>query len=109
MLNIRTLVLVLLSAFCLSYVYNTTAIAAVKFSTDEQEFNNTYMGLAHQDFESGTIVGVPPNNIQPCSETLNENTDDPCFSPGDILPGIEFLARLVLYWQGRMLSIILTQ
>jgi len=100
MLNIRTLILVLLSAFCLSYIYNTTAIAAVKFLTDEQEFNNTYTGLAHQDFESGTIVGAPPNNIQPCSETLNENTDGFCFSPGNILPGIEFFSPITIVLAG---------
>ncbi len=65
----------------------TPALAQVDFTTDEAEFNANNPGLALQDFESGNVA---PNSVMQCSAVVNENTSDGCFSPGDILPGLEF-------------------
>ena len=63
------------------------AVAQVNFTTDEAAFLAQNPNLAIQDFENGNVA---PNSVIECSSVLNENTGDACFSPGDILPGIEF-------------------
>jgi len=45
-------------------------------------------GLATQDFQSGKVA---PGGDVLCSTIIDKNTNDDCFSPGDILPGIQFL------------------
>jgi len=65
----------------------TSSLAQVTFTNDEATFNANNPGLALQDFESGNVA---PNSVMQCSAVVNENTSDGCFSPGDILPGIEF-------------------
>jgi hypothetical protein len=76
------------------------ALAQVTFTDDEAVFFTLNPNLAVQDFESG-IAG--PGSVVSCSQTLNEDTNDACFSPGDILPGIEFsvpLEELAIVGQG---------
>ena len=63
------------------------AFAQVNFTTDEAAFLAQNPNLDTQDFESGNVA---PDSVKQCSAVLNENTSDACFSPGDILPGIEF-------------------
>ena len=65
------------------------ALAQVTFTDNEAAFFAQNPNLAIQDFESG-IAG--PGSVVSCSQILNEDTNDACFSPGDILPGIEFAA-----------------
>ncbi len=67
------------------------ASAQVSFTTDDAEFFALNPNLASQDFESGNAA---PGSVVSCSQIINENTNDACFSPGDILPGIEFAAPL---------------
>ncbi len=67
------------------------ASAQVEFTADEAVFFAQNPGLAIQDFESGNAA---PGSVVSCSQIINENTNDACFSPGDILPGIEFAAPL---------------
>jgi hypothetical protein len=63
------------------------ASAQVTFTNDEAQFLARNPDLQFQDFESGNVA---PNSVMQCSAVVNENTSDGCFSPGDILPGIEF-------------------
>ena len=76
------------------------ALAQVTFTDDEAVFFTLNPNLAVQDFASG-IAG--PGSVVSCSQVLNENTNDACFSPGDILAGIEFsvpLEDLAIVGQG---------
>lgn len=63
------------------------AAAGVAFFTDEAEFVSINPGLSTQDFQSGNVA---PGGDVLCSSIIDENTNDNCFSPGDILPGIQF-------------------
>ncbi|MGH7892570.1 MAG: hypothetical protein ACREN0_09895, partial [Thermodesulfobacteriota bacterium] len=67
------------------------ALAQVTFTDNEAAFFAQNPNLAIQDFESGNAA---PGSVVSCSQIINENTNDACFSPGDILPGIEFAAPL---------------
>jgi hypothetical protein len=69
----------------------SSASAQVTFTTDDAVFFALNPNLASQDFESGNAA---PGSVLSCSQIINENTDDACFSPGDILPGIEFAVPL---------------
>ncbi len=70
------------------FLFSTSAaLAQVTFTNDEAAFNASNPGLAVQNFES---VNLPPSGVVGCSQIINENTNDGCFSPGDILPGIQF-------------------
>ena len=63
------------------------ALAQVTFSDNEAQFLARNPNLQFQDFESGNVA---TDALAECSPVLNENTSDTCFSPGDILPGIQF-------------------
>jgi len=63
------------------------ALAQVTFSDNEAQFLARNPNLQFQDFESGNVA---TDAIAECSPVLNENTSDTCFSPGDILPGLQF-------------------
>jgi len=66
------------------------ASAQVTFTDDEAQFVANNPGLSEQDFEDGNVA---PSLVAECGLVIDENTDDDCFSPGDILPGIEFLSQ----------------
>ncbi|MBU1950792.1 MAG: hypothetical protein KJ927_18910 [Candidatus Eisenbacteria bacterium] len=53
-------------------------------------FDEAFPGLQVEDFEEGNIGD---GQILGCSQPLNEHTDNDCFEPGDILPGIEILTN----------------
>jgi hypothetical protein len=75
-------------------------LAQVTFTDNEAVFFTLNPNLAAQDFESGN---AGPGSVVSCSKILNEDTNDACFSPGDILPGIEFsvpLEDLAIVGQG---------
>jgi hypothetical protein len=67
------------------------AFAQVNFTGDQVQFFARNPNLAIQDFESGD---AGPGSVVSCSLIINEDTNDACFSPGDILPGLEFAAPL---------------
>jgi hypothetical protein len=84
----KRLVFVFLAVFLFSAF---PASAQVTFTDNEAAFFAQNPGLDIQDFESGNAA---PGSVVSCSQIINENTNDACFSPGDILPGIEFAAPL---------------
>lgn len=63
----------------------TPALAQVSFTTDETQFLALNPGLQFQDF-LGTVVNSP----LVCNPPENSQSNDDCFTPGQILPGIEF-------------------
>ena len=62
------------------------ALAQVNFTTDESQFLAGNPGLQFQDF-----IGTPNPLSQVCDNPATSNSNDGCFSPGQILEGIEFL------------------
>jgi hypothetical protein len=66
--------------------YAAPALAQVDFSTDETQFLAGNPNLQFQDF-----VGTNEPLSQLCDNPATSNSNDGCFSPGQILPGIEFL------------------
>ena len=81
--NFAGFVFVMLFLFSLSH-----ASAQVSFTDDEAAFLAANPNLLFQDFEA-TKVG--PGDVEPCNVPVDSNSNDNCFSPGDILPGITFL------------------
>ena len=78
--------------FVMLYLFSLTpATAQVTFTDNEAQFFARNPNLAIQDFESGN---AGPGSVVSCSQVINEDTNDACFVPGDILPGIEFAAPL---------------
>ncbi len=60
--------------------------ATFRFFSDRATFDATFPGLPLEDFEEGTVASGASVR---CSNRLDENTNDACFSPGDIEPGIQ--------------------
>lgn len=56
------------------------------FWTDRALFDAAFPGLPTEDW-SGTSVGA--GLIASCTPPLNSTTNDACFTPGSVLPGIE--------------------
>ena len=50
-------------------------------------FDADFPGLPIEDFEEGNVT---PGSIDACPAPLDANSDNTCFSPGDILPGVQF-------------------
>ena len=65
----------------------TAAIAQVNFTTNEGQFIAANPSLLFQDFQAANVA---PGDSTSCNVPVNQNSDDACFMPGDILPGIEF-------------------
>ena len=61
--------------------------AQVSFFSDEALFNGSNPGLFFQDFNNSN---VGPGGDALCALPVDENSNDGCFDPGDILPGIAF-------------------
>ena len=86
-----TLLPVSLLVFLSVLVFSVSPVSAqVAFSTDEARFISTNPNLAFQDF-LGTFVA--PDDLLLCLAPANSASDDDCFSPGQILPGIEFTIK----------------
>ncbi len=58
---------------------------SLTFYTSRTDFDNAHPGLPIEDAEEGN---VPPGGVVACPSPLDENNNDACFSPGDILPGL---------------------
>lgn len=67
----------------------TTAYAFAEYTTDKEKFLTEYPDLNVQDFSAAI---VDPGMVVSCSSFINSETNDTCFSPGDILPDISFSA-----------------
>lgn len=90
MWNSGSIYIKLLFVFSAVLLFSVSPVLGqVVFTGSEAAFDATSPGLAVQDFGSGN---AGPGSVVSCSEVINENTADACFSPGDILPGIEFFA-----------------
>lgn len=77
-------VLVLAVSFVTSY---SLASAQVSFTNDEPQFIANNPGLAFQNFDAAM---ADPDTLTTCTGPVDENSNDACFQPGDILPGIAF-------------------
>jgi len=64
------------------------ALAQVTFTDNETQFLAQNPSLLFQDFENSK---VDPVSGLTCPAPANSSSDNDCFSPGNILPGIEFL------------------
>lgn len=79
---------ILFFVFFLVFVYSIIpASAQVTFTDNEAAFLSQYPNLEYQDF-LGTFVA--PGNVLVCEAPADAASDDDCFTPGQILPGIEF-------------------
>jgi hypothetical protein len=91
--TIRRIVLckLLIFVFFSVFLYSIfPASAQVTFTNNEAQFVANNPGLPEQDFEDGNVT---PTSFTECGLVIDQNTNDDCFSPGDILPGIEFLSQ----------------
>lgn len=79
--------LIIISIFCLGVLSVSPAFAQVTFTQNKVAFLGANKDLAFQDFLS---TFVAPGDLRVCDSPVNYQSDDDCFSPGDILPGIEF-------------------
>ena len=86
------IVCILITTFGLMMISVRLAYAGVDFTFDEAQFQIDNNGLFKQDFLSTFVA--PGDNIL-CESPVNSQSDDNCFSPGDILPGIEFTGFLL--------------
>ena len=66
------------------------ARAQVTFLTDKDEYIANHPDQLVQTFEDGNVA---PGTFQFCGTIVNSETDDDCFQPGDILPGLEFISN----------------
>lgn len=63
------------------------SLAQVTFSLNEAFFHAQNPHLVTQTFAGGN---VEPGDRNDCDTPVDSSSDDSCFSPGDILPGIAF-------------------
>ena len=64
---------------------SASASNGLTFFTDRATFDAAFPGLPLEDFEAGNVISVVG-----CTAPIDENTNNNCFSPGDIEPGIRF-------------------
>lgn len=66
---------------------NAAAAAGITYYNSRGVFDGDFPGLPVEGFENGNVSA---NNIISFAAPLNASTNNSAFSPGDILPGIEF-------------------
>lgn len=88
-MNASTRTGLFITALALSSFLTLTTIsrAQVTFTSNEAQFRADNPGLLTQTFSAGNVA---PGDLQGCNTPVDSNSDDACFSPGDILPGIAF-------------------
>ncbi len=67
----------------MSLVLTAPAMAQITYYTDQPTFEAAAPGLTLEDFEETTVVGNTG-----CDEPIDMNSNDLCFVPGDIQPGL---------------------
>ncbi|MEW6144525.1 MAG: IPTL-CTERM sorting domain-containing protein [Thermodesulfobacteriota bacterium] len=85
--SVAKIYLILLTMFIFSV---TPALAQVNFTFDEAEFLAQNPNLQFQNF-LGTFVA--PGDLLVCDDVVDSSTNDDCFTPGQILPGLVFQAK----------------
>ena len=83
-INFLPLVVFLCATLAFGYL---EANAQVNFTNSEAQFNANNPGLPIQNFQAANVA---PGGAVGCNAPVNENSNGLCFTPGDILPGIEF-------------------
>ena len=83
----RLTILFYLAVITAFFVSMTPAFALVNFSDNEAAFLASSPNLSFQNFESSKVL--PVNGLD-CPSPADASSDNHCFSPGDILPGIAF-------------------
>lgn len=73
--------------FVLCFATYSTAFSQIIFTNNEVLFIANNPDLVFQNFQAGN---VPPGDTESCNTPIDENSNDNCFSPGQILPGIQF-------------------
>jgi hypothetical protein len=61
---------------------------SLTFYTDRAVFDAAHPGIPLEDYSN---TNLPPNSVLVCPEPFDSTTNNGCFSPGDILPGIQVL------------------
>ena len=61
---------------------------SLTFYTSRVVFNAAHPGIPLETFAN---TNVPPNSVVACAGPFNSSTNNACFSPGDILPGISVI------------------
>lgn len=80
---------VFISALILTFAVSVlTASAQVIFSSDEGQFLSDNPDLDFQNFLSAP---APDGNFIGCNAPVDASSNDACFTPGQILPGIAFI------------------
>jgi len=70
-----------------SIVFSYGAAAQTQLTNNEAQFFAENPGLAIQNFSAGKVsTGV----FESCEVPIDENSNDNCFDPGTIFPGIQF-------------------
>ncbi|GMQ79421.1 MAG: hypothetical protein BMS9Abin02_2009 [Anaerolineae bacterium] len=62
----------------------------LKFYSDKSVFIADFPGATLEDFEDSKAVGNTP---QTCNTPVDKDSSDPCFDPGDIVDGVQFIAN----------------
>ncbi len=64
--------------------------ADLKFYGDRSAFNSDFPNATVEDFEDAKAVG---SSAKRCSTPIDKASSDPCFDPGDIVDGVQFIAN----------------
>jgi uncharacterized repeat protein (TIGR01451 family) len=62
-------------------------IDGLVYYSDPAVFGMAFPGLPVEDFEEGNVA---PNSVAGCPAPLDETSNNACFTPGQILPGVRF-------------------
>ena len=76
-----------LAFLCVISVHGSITQAAVIFTTSRAQFFHDNPGLLLQTFDRGNVAA---GGLSICITPVDSSSNDDCFSPGDILPGIAF-------------------
>lgn len=74
-------------AAALMLAWALPASAQVTFLFDKDQYIANHPDQLVQTFAAGNVA---PGNFENCIAPVNEFSSDDCFSPGDIIPGLEF-------------------
>jgi hypothetical protein len=69
----------------LADVEQSAFVLPMAFFNSRALFNASVPGLPIEDFEEGNVL---PGGVGVCTDPYDSTTDDDCWDPGDILPGI---------------------
>ena len=79
-------------AFLVFVVIGTavSVTAQTNFYTDRSAFEADFPGLTVEDFEEARFPAGP---VTLCEEPINSLSNDDCFIPGEIIPGVDFFVE----------------